>query len=304
MKINKLIIYLSFLLPFIWACEDVIKVDLNESKAILTVDAFINQDIAKQTIRLSLTAPYFQNEVTPPVRGAIVTLTNTTQNSVYTFADKGNGNYEYISPNGSPIGSVGNEYVLSVSYNGQAYSSRCISNRTTLVDSIVYEFDERNNEPNNKTGYYAQFYGSDVKGKQDFYWIRSYKNNVYINSPFTINYASDGTRNSTPGLLGSDGLPFIPPIRSRVTDDNDPYQVGDSLRVEIWSINEETFEFLRQVESQMLNGGLFARIPENVRTNITAQSPNMQALGWFCVSEISRRGLKIKQLKEGEKGKG
>jgi hypothetical protein len=99
-------------------------------------------------------------------------------------------------------------------------------------------------------------------------------------------------------------LPFIPPIRSRVTDDNDPYQVGDSLRVEIWSINEETFEFLRQVESQMLNGGLFARIPENVRTNITPQSPNTQALGWFCVSEISRRGLKIKQLKEGEKGKG
>jgi hypothetical protein len=54
----------------------------------------------------------------------------------------------------------------------------------------------------------------------------------------------------------------------------------------------------------MLNGGLFARIPENVRTNISAQSPTNKALGWFCVSEINRRGLIIKELKKGEKGKG
>ncbi len=302
MKTHKLIIYLFSVLPFLSSCEDVIKVNLNESKEILTIDAFINQQAEKQVIRLSLTAPYFQNEATPPVRGAEVLVKNQTLGVDFKFVDKGNGNYEYEAK--SPIGRIGDEYLLTVNYKGNVYTSRCVSNRTTVIDSIVYEYDEKANNPNSKAGYYASFYGVDAKGKQDFYWIRSYKNNIFVSNPFNINYAADATRNSTPGLLGSDGLLFIPPIRNRITDDNDPFQKGDSLRVEIWSINEETFEFLRQVEAQMLNGGLFARIPENVRTNISAQSPTNKALGWFCVSEINRRGLIIKELKKGEKGKG
>jgi len=305
MKINKAIIYLFFFLPLLWACEDVIKVDLNKSQEILTVDAVINQEPEKQTIRLALTAPYFQNEVTPPVRGATVTVTNLTANRVFSFADRGNGNYEYAPTDKTPLGKVGDAYQLAIRYSGGEYISRFTSNRTTQVDSIVYEFIERDgNNPNEKTGYYAEFYGVDIKGKADFYWIKSFKNDVYNSNPQRVNYAADGTRNSTPGLTGSDGLPFIPPIRDRVTDGLNPFQVGDSVRVEIWSINEDTFEFLKQVESQMNNGGLFARIPENVRTNISSQVASNKALGWFCVSEISRRGLKIKALEKGKKGKG
>lgn len=305
MRINKVIIYLFFSLPLLWACEDVIKVDLNRSQEILTIDAMINQEPEKQTIRLAVTAPYFQNEVTPPVRGATVTVTNLTANRIFPFADKGNGNYEYIPTDRTPLGKVGDEYQLSVRYVGGEYTSRFTSNRTTQVDSIVYQFEEKNeNNPNEKTGYYAEFYGVDVKGKADFYWIKSFKNNVYNSNPQDVNYAADGSRNSTPGLTGSDGLPFIPPIRDRVTNGLSPFQVGDSARVEIWSINEETFEFLRQIEAQMNNGGLFARIPENVRTNISSQSSANKVLGWFSVSEISRRGLRIKEVEKGKKGKG
>lgn len=305
MKINKTIIYLFFSLPLLWACEDVIKVDLNRSQEILTVDAMINQEPEKQTIHLSVTAPYFQNEVTPPALGATVTITNLTANRTFSFVDKGNGNYEYNPADKTPIGKVGDEYQLSVRYVGGAYTSRFTSNRTTQVDSIVYEFEEKNaNNPDSKAGYFAEFYGVDVKGKADFYWIKSFKNGVYNSNPRDVNYAADGSRNSTPGLVGSDGLPFIPPIRNRVTDQLNPFQVGDSVRVEIWSINEDTFEFLRQIEAQMNNGGLFARIPENVRTNISSQTGANKVLGWFCVSDISRRGLRIKALEKGKKGKG
>lgn len=310
MKINKItkyynIITLIFLLPLLWACEDVVKVNLNESKEVLTVDAMITQEATKQTIRLSLTAPYFQNEVTPSVRGATVAVTNTTLNRTYSFIDKGNGNYEYSPADKMPLGSIGDTYLLSVLHNGLVYTSRYMSNRTTQVDSIVYEFEEKN-ETNmaEKTGYYAEFYGVDAKGKPDFYWIKSYKNGVYNSNPRDVNYAADGSRNSTPGLVGSDGLPFIPPIRNRVTNGLNPFQIGDSVRVEIWSINEDTFEFLKQIEAQMNNGGLFARIPENVRTNLTSVSPNSQVLGWFSVSEVGRRGLRIKELAKGKKGKG
>ena len=305
MKINKIVTYLIPILPLLWACQDVIKVNLNESKNILTVDAMITQEAAKQTNRLSFTSPYFQNEATPPVRGATVAVTNATLNRTYSFIDKGNGNYEYSPADKTPLGNIGDTYLLSVLHNGLVYTSRFTSSRTTQVDSIVYEFEERNaNNPNSKEGYFAEFYGVDVKGKPDFYWIKSYKNGVYNSNPNNVNYAADGSRNSTPGIVGSDGLPFIPPIRDRITDDSKPFQVGDSVLVEIWSINEDTFEFLRQIEAQMNNGGLFARIPENIRTNISSVSPNGQVLGWFSVSEVGRRGLRIKEVAKGKKGKG
>jgi hypothetical protein len=306
MKINKILIYLFLILPLLSSCEDVVRVNLNESAAILTIDAFINQDIAKQTIRISTTAPYFQNQVTPPVGGAIVTVTNTTSNRVFTFADRGNGNYEYTSPNGTPIGRVGDNYVLAVRYNGEDYISQCTSNRTATIDSIVYQFEEvPTSNTNAKSGYYAEFYGFDAKGKVDFYWGRGYRNGVFNSNPNEVNYIADATRNYAPGVQGSDGLPFIAPVRDRMTNPLDPYQVGDSAVVELWSINEETYDFLRQAETQMTNGGLFARIPENVRTNITPRNNAAnKVLGWFCVSEISRRGLRIKEVAKGKKGKG
>ncbi len=305
MKINRVIIYFIFFLPLFWSCEDVINVNLNNSVPILTIDAFISQEIAKQTIRVSTTAPYFQNQATPPVSGAVVTVTNISDGKVFIFNDKGKGNYEYVSPNNTSIGRVGNSYLLSVRYNGEEYTSRCTSTRTTAIDSIVYEFEEvPESNTNAKTGYYAEFYGFDVKGAVDFYWGRGYKNGVFNSNPNDVNYIADATRNFAPGVQGSDGLPFINPVRNRMTNSLDPYQVGDSAVIELWSINEATYEFLRQVESQMNNGGLFARIPENVRTNINARNANSKVLGWFCVSEISRRGLKIKQVEKGKKGKG
>jgi hypothetical protein len=305
MKINKIALYIFLSLPFFWACEDVITLNLNKSTPIFTVDAFISQEVAKQTIRLSTTAPYFQNQPTPPVSGAEVSVTNTSDGKTFIFNDKGNGIYEYVSPNSTPIGRIGNNYLLSVRHNGEEYTSRCTSSRTAIIDSIVYEFEEKAaNNTNEKTGYYAQFYGFDVKGGVDFYWARGYKNGLFNSNPNDVNYIADATRNFAPGVQGSDGLPFIAPVRDRMTNGLDPFQVGDSAVVELWSINEETYEFLRQAESQMTNGGLFARIPENVRTNITARNPNSKVLGWFCVSEINRRGLKIKQLEKGKKGKG
>lgn len=305
MKINKLVLYIILVFPLLSSCEDVIKVNLNESTPVLTVDAFITQEIAKQTIRLSNTAPYFQNQATPAVLGATVVVTNTSDGRSFTFADRGNGNYEYTSPNGTPIGRVGNNYLLTIRYNGEEYTSRCTSNRTTQIDSIVYEFEEvPASNTNAKTGYYAEFYGFDVKGATDFYWGRGYKNGVYNSNPNDVNYIADATRNFAPGVQGSDGLPFIGPVRNRMTNSLDPYQVGDSAVVEMWSINNDTYEFLRQVESQMTNGGLFARIPENIRTNITPRNAANKVLGWFCVSEVSRRGLRIKQLEKGKKGKG
>ncbi|WP_448519742.1 DUF4249 family protein [Rhodoflexus sp.] len=275
----------TLLIAFLTACEDVVTVDLAPSRPQLVIDAFIANQNAPQTIRLSNTAPYF-NTTTPPVQGAEVVVENLTQNRRMIFVDtRQNGEYRWQPAGNERLGDVGDEFRLTVRYQGQVYTASSRLNRTTVVDSITYEFRERPNFGDAQEGYYAQFFGFDLPGQNDFYWIRAYKNGKFISRPTLINYAFNAVRGSG---AGSDGFAFISPIRSRITDSRDPYQVGDEVRVEIWSINEQTYDFLAQAENQINNSGLFARPLENTRTNIsTPASAPLPALGWFCVSEVS-----------------
>lgn len=289
MRVRALFFVLSAMV--LTACEDVVSVDLAPSRPQLVIDAFIANQNVPQTIRLTTTAPYF-NTTTPPVQGAEVIVENLTQNRRMVFADtRQNGEYRWQPTGNERLGSIGDEFRLTVRYQGQTYTAYSRLNRTTVVDSITYEFRERPNFGDAREGYYAQFFGFDLPGQNDFYWIRAYKNGKLITRPTLINYAFNAVRGSG---AGSDGFAFIPPIRSRITDSRDPYQIGDEVRVEIWSVDEATYEFLVQAENQINNSGLFARPLENTRTNIVSPSgASLPALGWFCVSEVSVAKKKI-----------
>lgn len=280
------ILFFLLVAAFLSACEDVVSVDLAPSRPQLVIDAFIANRNAPQTIRLTSTTSYF-NTTTPPVQGAEVIIENLTQNRRFVFTDtRQNGEYRWQPAGSERLGSIGDNFRLTVIYQGNTYTASSSLNRTTTVDSIAYEFRERPNIGDDKEGYYAQFYGSDLPGQDDFYWIRAYKNGQLITKPTLINYAFNAVRGGSGA--GSDGFVFIPPIRSRITDSQDPYQVGDEVRVEIWSINRPTHLFLEQSESQINNSGLFARPLENIRTNIVSPANiPLPALGWFCISEMS-----------------
>ncbi|MCS6967686.1 MAG: DUF4249 domain-containing protein [Cytophagales bacterium] len=280
----------------ITSCEDVVNVNLAPSRPQLVIDAFIANQNAPQTIRLTTTVPYF-NTTPPGVQGADVIVENLTQNRRFVFVDtRQNGEYRWQPAGNEKLGNIGDDFRLTVRHQGFTYTAACRLNRTTKIDSIVYEFRQRPNFGDNKEGYYAQFYGTDLPGQDDFYWIRAYKNGRLITKPNLINYAFNAVRGGSGA--GSDGFVFIPPIRTRITDPQDPYQEGDEVRVEIWSIDKPTYLFLEQAENQINNGGLFARPLENTRTNILspANAP-LPALGWFCVSEVSAAVEKIQPKK-------
>lgn len=290
------IFFLLLSATFLSACEDVVSVNLEPSRPQLVIDAFIANRNTPQTIRLTSTTSYF-NTTTLPVQGAEVIVENLTQNRRFVFTDtQQNGEYRWQPVGNERLGSIGDNFRLTVTYQGNTYTASSPLNRTTTVDSITYEFRERPNIGDDKEGYYAQFYGSDLPGQDDFYWIRAYKNGKLLIKPTLINYAFNAVRGGSGA--GSDGFVFIPPIRNRITDSQDPYQVGDEVRVEIWSINRPTHLFLEQAENQINNSGLFARPLENTRTNIVSPAGvSLPALGWFCVSETSVFVQKIEEKK-------
>ena len=101
------------------SCEEVIDLDLATAEPKLVVDAAIvwtkGTDGANQTIRLTTTAPFYNNSV-PAANAAIVSV--TTNNQVFEFVEDGNSG-NYICQNFVPI--IGESYVLNIIYKGVTY---------------------------------------------------------------------------------------------------------------------------------------------------------------------------------------
>jgi hypothetical protein len=275
-----------FTLAFMSSCTDVIKVDLDEGETLMVVDAWINDQASTQTVRLTSTSPYFSNVNTPPVSGATVSLMDLTANRNFIFADAGSGNYIYTPGVSDSMCVVGHQYELRVNYQGAEYTANSKLNRTTIVDSIMWQ--DLNNQVGVTNGLFPYIVARDSAGGKDYYWIRSYHNGVFIGSPSNINVCEDAG-----GGDGTDGLYFIPPnAYFNVTPGDKPYKEGDLCTIEIYSINKNSYDFLLQAQIQMTNSqsGLFATTPENVRTNInTVSSGAPKALGWFNIGSMSTK---------------
>jgi hypothetical protein len=287
------------------SCEDVINPNLRDADPVLVVDAWINDKAEDQVIRLTLSQPYLSNGVPPGVSGATVTV-NYDGGSLDFIEDVSDpGVYRWATDEATReevFGQVGRTYTLTVVANGQTFEAVSKINRTVAIDSITFEEDDSPFYPDNS--YIAQFWATEPSGTGDTYWIRAYKNGTLLSKPSEINIAYDA--GFSPG--GSfDGITFIPPIREVNPNDVDeddqplsPYQIGDSLYVEIHSITYESFTFLSQVIVQTDRPGgfgeLFSTPLANVSTNIkTITSGSLKAVGFFNVSAVQGLGKKLEQ---------
>ncbi|MES2566468.1 MAG: DUF4249 domain-containing protein [Bacteroidota bacterium] len=279
MKTVKL--FLCLLTVFmLTSCEDVIQVKLDEGDPMVTIDAFINDMRSQQKVRLTYTDPYFSQKPNNPITGATVNLKDLTTGANYVFSDNNNGDYIL-----TPLDTfrIGHEYELNIIHQGVTYQSFSRLNRSTRIDTLVSKFEEGGGLGNSKEGYKFAFLGFDPPGDTiDYYWIKSYRNGVFFNKGVDINICANAAYGD-----GADGFPFITPIAESITPFGEVFQKFDVCRVEIHSINLETYNFLTQVYTQTTNSGLFATSPENVKTNIkNTTNDKVKVVGWFCMSSV------------------
>ncbi len=287
---NLIYFFCFFIVLGLSACEDAIVVDLDQGSQQLNVDAFITNLYGKQTIRLTKTTAYFENKSAPGITDASVKLFNKSSGKMYDFLHENDGNYSWTPSNGDTLAKIGNEYTLRITYNNEQFIAESQLNPVPAIDSISYELREARG-PSPK-GYIASLYAIDILGRTDYYWIRTYRNDSLLNKPENINTAVDA---AFPPNGRSDGFLFIPPIREGITPFDRPYNLGDKIKVEICSITSQTYEYISESQQQMVNGGLFATPPANVRTNIiNVTNPDKKAVGWFVISAISSKETQIK----------
>lgn len=285
------------------ACEDKISPTLESAAPVMVVDAWINNNPEVQVITLTQTQPYFENVVPPGLSGAVVTVSDN-HNKTYTFTedDKKPGSYLWKPGTGEVFGTVGYSYRLSIQINGDTYEAVSTMGRVPAIDSITFDKDKRTGT--NEDVVRGEFWATDPVGPHDMYWIRTYKNGVRLNKPSEILVAYDAGMSA--GSL-TDGVTFISPIRRGVNArDKDasgknlsPIMAGDSIYVQIHSITEAAFNYLKQVQIQTDRPGgfqeLFSKPLSNVSTNVTNVNPaGKSAVGFFNVSSVSAFGKRYK----------
>lgn len=263
------------------ACEDVIDLEVPEGKTFTVVDAWITNAPGKQDIRITKTVPYTSSQTAPVVDNAVVTLFDLTDGATYNFSFA-NGVYSYDPGQGNSIGKLNHAYRLRVKLNEETFEAIDTIRNVPDIDSITYEYKSKEDAESGEEGYYARFYGRDLGGQNDYYWIRSYRNTLAhkeadafaINGAFNENIA--------------DSTVFIRPISEGITKDDKPYQLNETVIVRIASCTKASHTFLTHVESQLNNGGLFASILQNVKSNLvnTNTASQERVLGWFGASGV------------------
>lgn len=265
------------------ACEDAIDLKVDEGKSYPVLDAWITNESGPQTIRFTQSVPYLDQKPAPVIDDAKITLFDLTSDKTFAFSFK-NGAYSYDPGGDAGIGVIGHVYKLRVEYKGEIFEAQDSIKRVPGIDSISFEFKTKEDAASGEEGYYAKFHGRDIEGgPTDYYWIRSYRNtrSNRVRDGFAINGAyNEGV---------ADGFVFIQPIAEGITDDDKPYLAGEKVIVRLASLTYPSHQFLTQVDAQLNNGGLFAKVLENVKSNAINVTPNgkLKVLGWFGASAVT-----------------
>lgn len=248
------------------ACEDVIDVDLETTEPRLVIDASLNWQKGnngnQQEIKLSLTAPYFNNSI-PPATGATVAVTDTNSNTFNFIEDGSTGVYK----NNTFIPVINNEYTLTIAYKNETYTATEILKSVTEIDFI--EQKDNGGFAGDETEIKA-FY-TDPKDIENYYLFEFTKPNS--NSSSLEVYDDEFTDGNQ--------------IFAFYSDEN--LSSGDELQIKNYGISSRTYDYLNILLQQTDDdsGDPFETQPATVRGNcVNITNPDNYPLGYFRASEV------------------
>lgn len=256
---------LLFSLISIVSCEDVIDIELDTAEPKLVIDASLswtkNTNGNSQFIRLSLTAPYFDNSV-PPATGAVVTVTDSNNNT-FNFLEQENPGI-YVNQNFIP--EISGAYSLTIVYENETYVAT-----ETLTPVVPIDFVEQKND--------GGFSGEDIEIKA-YYTDPAGIKNFYLFEFLVIN-------DNTLSLEVYDDV-FTDGNQIFAFYSSEDLEAGDELIIRNSGISERTYQFTKLLIEQTgeNGGGPFEAQPATVRGNcINQTNPNNFPLGYFRVTE-------------------
>lgn len=272
----KIVTYISllFLLALSWACQDVVKIETDETTRSLNVYGIVS-DTNEVFVTLTITTAYFDQGANPPINDA----------DIYLFEDEISvGKLNSLGADGQYSldfqGTLGKSYYLEIllpaSYNlAQNWSSQPeVLSRVFKPDSFNSRYLDRTTVPSVfDEGYYSLLYFQEPSGVGDNYRIRRWLNDSLYTQEFFIfddaNFDGADVGGNFPGFTI-----------------HGPIDAGDTAAIEISSMSSSYYGYLTLINEQVFQvGGPFDPPPSPIVGNIYNQDdPNEYGYGFFFAS--------------------
>jgi len=271
MKTRNIFLIISFIsLLWLSSCTEKIDVNLDESYTRLIVEGNLTTDTMAHVFMLSKTTDYFANEAAPKVTGANITISDENGNSIQLEETEAG---IYKTPT-DYFGIPNMTYDLRIdlqeevggysTYEGSSYLPG-----VAPIDSIGMELNKQFGED----GFWiVKLYATDPGGVENFYQFNIYKNGILMTDTldkvsFVDDRLFDG--NFTYGI----GVSYF-----NNSLDNQKFQIGDTVVMQMGGITKEQYTYMANVESATgYQNPLFGGPPANPIGNI-----DHGAFGYFA----------------------
>ena len=250
---------------FIISCTDVIDVDVPNGGERLVVEASIKWEKGtsgqEQTIILSKSTEYFEDNSFIGVVGAIVQVTNNITGDSFVFNDQTDGNYT----TSSFIPIINDSYTLTIIYDGQTYTGTetlfSVSDIISVEQDVFSGFGEDEIQ--------VRIYFDDPEGIDNYYTSEF----ISPHRPFRAlttrdDEFSDGNEN------------FI-------EFDDEDLVVGDVVTISLHGVSEHYYNYATILEHQAGGSGPFSSTPVQLTGNCkNINNPDEEVLGYFRLGEV------------------
>ncbi|SHI89071.1 DUF4249 domain-containing protein [Pseudozobellia thermophila] len=265
---------LLFLALVVFACEDVIDVDVQSAPKRLTIEASLDWEKGTsgngQTIYLRTSTDFFDTASNTAVTGAVVKVTNMDKGSEFSFADQDDGSY--TTTTFEPI--VGDTYALEVNYNGENYYAEetlyPVPDLTVVGQSRDDGFSEDDLEVN------MQFVDPQEEGNSYFFKFQKEGALLPVFEELDDEFVNG---NKIDWYYESD--------EDDDTDEMEAFKPGDTVFIEFYAISPAYHDYLQILINQIGGMGIFDSTPVSVKGNcINLTDPENYAHGYFRVTQM------------------
>jgi hypothetical protein len=247
-------------LMFCPACTKVINLSVPNAAAQIVIEGNVTNGPGPYQVSITTTVPFSANNNFPTVDGAQVTITDNA--GLYdSLVETAPGIY---STQGNWVGQPGNAYTLRVSVNGGHHTGTSTMPQPVNLDSVTFEQVVKLK----KTVIEAVPNFQDPPGVGHYYQFTESINGSPLNKIFVF----------------SDRLAAGNYIRQPLADDSVHLQAGDYLSLNMYCLDENTYNYFFDLAQQQ-NTGTFAAV---LFTDVAPANPNNNlsggALGYFSAN--------------------
>ena len=254
---------------FVFAgCEKVINLNLVESKPQLVIEGLITDGVGPYTVKLSKTGSYFDEPVLPLVSKAVVVISDNL-GITDTLKETKPGIYLTSKVKGIP----GRTYNLSVLSENIRYTGSSTMFSHIAIDSLKLRKS------------YAPGFGAGTNGQQEF----RVEIHCFFRDPLEKNFYRTLVYMSNRPLVEDYKLYDDQYTNGKQTElQVKRAQVGDKIRVDLMSLDKNTYEYYLTLSDLLHSNPIFGSTPMNPNTNLTNG-----ALGFFGACAISTKTIII-----------